>query len=66
MTKKHERHLEATKKQVAKLLELDEEEKEILEAGINMAAAIGASEQGDKMNRQLRKFNKELVEEDKK
>lgn len=65
MTKNYQKHINATKKQVAKLLDLDENEEKILEAGMDIVATLGASEQGEKMNQQLKKFNrKELFEKD--
>jgi len=61
MTDEHERQIQATKKQVAKLLELeDEEEKEILDAGMNIVAAVAASGAGEKLNKQLRSMNEEF------
>lgn len=55
MTRKHERQIQATEEKVAKLLELNENEKQILSAGMNLAAMIGANKQGDKINKELRK-----------
>jgi len=40
----YQQYIQATKNQVTKLLELDDEEKEILEAGMSIVAAIGYRE----------------------
>jgi len=61
---KHSKQLEAVMNKTAKLLELDDDEEEILEAALVMAKNIGGNWTGERLNRQLRKELKDGVDFD--